>query len=145
MIRAVFGCSGGDNGSGGVKGGRSGGSYRSSRNCDSRGSYSGSGDSSGVNLDRLSITGHAGYAHSGQDIVCAAVSSAVQLTANLLTENFGLPAEIAAEDNLIFIGRGRTGERDLDTFYRVMEGLRTHLQLIAENYPGTIKITYTEV
>jgi len=118
MIRAVFGCSGGGGGDNG---------------------------SSGVNLDRLSITGHAGYAHSGQDIVCAAVSSAVQLTANLLTENFGLPAEIAAEDNLIFIGRGRTGEKDLDTFYRVMEGLRTHLQLIAENYPGTIKITYTEV
>ena len=34
------------------------------------------------------ISGHAGFAESGYDIVCASVSSAVQLTANNITEIF---------------------------------------------------------
>ena len=31
------------------------------------------------------ISGHAGYADKGEDIVCASVSSAVQLVANTIT------------------------------------------------------------
>ena len=40
----------------------------------------------------FSVSGHAGYADSGKDIVCAAVSSAVQLTANGITVVLHCPA-----------------------------------------------------
>ena len=41
------------------------------------------------------VTGHAGYAESGSDIVCAGVTTAVQLVANGITECAGIIAEVA--------------------------------------------------
>ena len=43
------------------------------------------------------VSGHAGYDMFGKDIVCAGVSSAVMMTANLVTEIFGFEAEVSAE------------------------------------------------
>ncbi|MFQ8600843.1 MAG: ribosomal-processing cysteine protease Prp [Oscillospiraceae bacterium] len=40
------------------------------------------------------ISGHAGYAGHGRDIVCASVSSAVMLTANAVTEVAGIDADV---------------------------------------------------
>ena len=54
-------------------------------------------------LTGVSVSGHAGYADAGQDVICASVSASVQLTANLLTEIYQLPAEIAVEENCISI------------------------------------------
>ena len=42
------------------------------------------------------VSGHAGYDESGRDIVCAGVSSAVMMTANLITEIFRFEAEVSA-------------------------------------------------
>ena len=50
---------------------------------------------SGQKFKAFSIEGHAGYADAGRDIVCASVTSAVQLTANAITEQFGEKAEVA--------------------------------------------------
>ena len=41
---------------------------------------------SGELLTSFSVSGHAGYDDYGHDIVCASVTSAVQLTANGITE-----------------------------------------------------------
>ena len=40
------------------------------------------------------IKGHAGYDDNGKDIVCASVSSAVQLVANTITEVLKIKAEV---------------------------------------------------
>ena len=37
-------------------------------------------------LVAFDVSGHAGFANAGEDIVCAGVSSALQLTANGITE-----------------------------------------------------------
>ena len=42
------------------------------------------------------VSGHAEYDESGRDIVCAGVSSAVMMTANLITEIFRFEAEVSA-------------------------------------------------
>jgi len=84
-----------------------------------------------------SVKGHAGFADAGQDIVCAAVSSAVQLTANLITETFQEQADISADDNLIKIS---LKQPDSGNASSLLEGLFTHLQCISEDYPKTIKI-----
>ena len=44
------------------------------------------------------VKGHAGFAESGQDIVCASVTSAVQMAANGLTECAGLPADLSVHE-----------------------------------------------
>lgn len=47
----------------------------------------------------FSISGHAGYGTEGNDIVCAAVTSAVELTCNTITEFFGAAAEVSVFEN----------------------------------------------
>ena len=78
------------------------------------------------------VSGHAGYAPAGEDVVCAAVSSAVQLTANALTEVLGTDAGIDVSENSVSIVRGNGA-------------LGLGLGLLAEEYPGTIKVTISEV
>lgn len=88
----------------------------------------------------VSITGHAGYADAGGDIVCAAVSSAVQYATILITESFGEADEEFAEDNLLTVRLKSPGQG-----FRILDGLRQHLQFLSEDYPGTIQIEITEV
>lgn len=89
-----------------------------------------------------SIKGHADYADIGQDIICSAVSSAVQLTANLITESFHEQAEISAGNNNIEIclKQPHTGNGAV-----ILDGLFVHLQCISEEYPDNIKIQVLEV
>lgn len=91
-------------------------------------------------LCRCSVKGHAGYAEHGQDIVCAAVSSAVQLTANLLTETFREDAQVSAKGDTVNI---RTGGSEISA--KLLEALYVHLQCISEEFPDTIKFEFTEV
>lgn len=89
----------------------------------------------------VSVTGHAGYADAGEDIVCASVSSAVQLSANLITDTFREKAKVTAGDNLISIAlREKSGNG-----YAVLSGLCDHLRYLSEDYPNTITIEITEV
>ena len=88
------------------------------------------------------ISGHAGYADAGKDIVCAAVSSAVQYATVLITEVFHEPDVESAHDNVTAV---RLSEPEHGQGSRVLEGLLMHLQFLSEDYPGTIHITFTEV
>ncbi len=47
----------------------------------------------------FSISGHAGYGTEGNDIVCAAITSAVELTCNTVTEFFGADAVAEVFEN----------------------------------------------
>ena len=92
-------------------------------------------------LSRFRVSGHAGYAPAGEDIVCASVSSAVQLTANGITEVLGVGARVSA--------RGERVSLQLDApsapAAAFLEALRLHLSLLAEEYPDYIQITCSEV
>lgn len=89
------------------------------------------------NFTGFHISGHSGYADSGSDIVCASVSSAVQLSANLITESFNVPADISAENN-VFELRVKNPDKNSEA---ILNMLRCHLKFIAEEFPKTIKIT----
>lgn len=84
-----------------------------------------------------SVKGHAGFADAGHDIVCAAVSSAVQLTANLITESFHESADVSADNNKIILSLKypESGSASL-----LLEGLFMHLQYLSEDYPNTITL-----
>lgn len=92
-------------------------------------------------LKGFSISGHAGYAENGYDIVCAAVSSAVEFTVNLITEGYSIPAEVNAVDDKVICIIESSDENS----EKILKMLNVHLGFISEEFPKTIKITTTEV
>lgn len=84
------------------------------------------------------VTGHAGGQY-GQDIVCAGVSSAVMLTINTLTEFFLSDCSVRIEENVAAL---RLGSYNNDADGRALiYSLKTHLQLLSEDYGGITVIT----
>lgn len=85
----------------------------------------------------FTLKGHAGAAECGQDIVCAAVSSAAYMAVNTMTEILG--AEVTADVRDGFMKISLCGENDAAS--DMIAGLRLHLKTLAEDYPDFIKIT----
>ncbi|MCI8600226.1 MAG: ribosomal-processing cysteine protease Prp [Oscillospiraceae bacterium] len=90
----------------------------------------------------FSVSGHAGYASEGRDIVCAAVSSAVQLTANGITEILAQKAGVQADGNAVTLTLGACPNSGAEAF---IQALKLHLELLREEYPQNIQITCSEV
>jgi hypothetical protein len=95
-------------------------------------------ESKGI-LTGFSFSGHSGYAEAGKDVACAAVSSAVQLTANML-EEFGYSPDVKVGDNIIECSVAPNKDAA-----RMFEQLRLHFEAILEEFPNTINITISEV
>ena len=88
------------------------------------------------------VQGHAGYAEQGRDIVCAAVSSAVYLTANTLTEVCGCRAEIQESEGRLSVVLTSGEEAAAQV---TLKGLRLHLEGLQAQYPTYIQLQLTEV
>lgn len=97
--------------------------------------------SEGGNLAGFSISGHSLFDERGRDIVCAAVSSAVQLTANGISEILKENPSVEIEQNHINLKLAKTSQ----AASAFLEAFRLHLKLLAEDYPNTIEITVLEV
>ncbi len=89
------------------------------------------------------ITGHSDATPDGPEVICAGVSSAAYMTANLITEVLGLDPELSAEDGDMYL-RLQT-EQEAVRCHDIMQGLRLHLSSLAEQYPKYIKLSYSEV
>ncbi len=92
-------------------------------------------------LSGFKVSGHAGYADAGQDIVCASVSSSLQLAANLITENFGIKADVEVGQNVITL-------KVVDTCSeasKILDGFKTHLELVSKEFKNMITIKISEV
>lgn len=90
-------------------------------------------------LKGFELSGHAGFAESGRDVACAAVSSAVQLTVNILDE-FGCKPDVQVGEDVIRCMTSGTSEAS-----RLLDRLKEHFEAILEEFPETIKITISEV
>ena len=92
-------------------------------------------------LTGFRISGHAGAGAAGEDIVCAAVSSAAYMTANTITDILHIPAHITVEDGLMEM----TISHGVEASQTVLSGLRLHLQALQDQYPKRIQLMNTEV
>lgn len=90
----------------------------------------------------IEVSGHSGYDRSGRDIVCAAVSSAVQMAANGITEILGISAEVSAHEDTVSILLPENCERAGTSF---LEALLLHLKILTEEYGDHIHIIEMEV
>ena len=91
----------------------------------------------------FSVMDHSGYDEEGEDIVCAAVSSAVQLTANGITEIAGAEAEITADEETARITLKTDPENDAAQI--LLASFALHMEIMSEDYKENIKLCILEV
>ena len=96
--------------------------------------------SRGDMLLSVDLLGHAGYAEEGEDIVCAAISSAVMLTHALLFDVQKLPVDTLIEDEgahiRITLPQGAGMIRGQDALH----ALRLHLTELEQTYPEFLSV-----
>ncbi len=87
-------------------------------------------------INGFKIKGHSGSAETGEDVICAFVSSAAYMTANTLTDVMNIKADTKVSDGYMsFKVRSNLSEAQ-----QILEGLRLHLEGLAGDYPDNIKV-----
>ena len=87
--------------------------------------------------------GHSGYAEAGEDIVCAAITSAIRLVDATINDVLGLAASVKVKENEALIslrlpgGLGPTAE---STCQAVLTGLMVYLAQLHDEYPENIEV-----
>lgn len=90
------------------------------------------------------ITGHSGFAESGSDIVCSAISSAAYMTANTVTEVIKVSAEIdvnEADGGMLL----RVFQKDATACRDILQGFKLHMLALEEQYSDYMIVNNTEV
>lgn len=90
------------------------------------------------------ISGHSGYAESGKDIVCAAVSSAAYMTINTITDVLGITADVNVNEDIGHM-QAIINKKDAFACSDILKGFKMHLLLLEEIYSPNIKVSYVEV
>ena len=90
----------------------------------------------GESFSGFSFSGHAGYGTEGNDIVCAAITSAVELTCNTITEFFGADASVEELENEVRL----TMNEESVPARQLLESLYLHIKNIADEH-SKIKLT----
>ena len=67
---------------------------------------------------------------------------AVQMTANALTEVLKLKADVSVGENVIQV---KLSKQDAQKGQSFLQALLLHLNILAEDYEGTIKVNLSEV
>ena len=87
----------------------------------------------------FSVKDHACFADAGYDICCASVSSAVMVTANTITEFFGIDSEVSVNNEVGEVVLKVKSEND-ENADKIISGLLFHINEISKEFPGYIKI-----
>ncbi len=91
----------------------------------------------------FAINGHDTPDDSGVSLLCAAVSSAVYLTVNTVTDIGGVkPLVLETADGLMTL---RLRQEDAQACAMVLAGLRLHLEALAAENETIISVNITEV
>ena len=99
--------------------------------------------SEGSRVTGFEVKGHSGYAPEGEDIVCAAVTSAVRLVECAVNDVLGLEASVKVKEKDASIslklpsGLGQTNESTCQT---LLVALMVHFVQLAEEYPDNITV-----
>jgi uncharacterized protein YsxB (DUF464 family) len=97
-------------------------------------------------LSRMNLSGHAGYALSGADPACAAVTLMARTTARLIASRTGWTVEGDAPEpgNLSLAIKRRPGDTD-EWLRGVTDTLMLALADIDEEFPGAITVSLEEI
>ena len=99
--------------------------------------------SEGSRITGLELQGHSGYAPRGEDIVCAALTSAVRLAECAVNDVLGLEAPVKVRDKDAYLSLKLPkaleagSERVCQT---LLAALLVHCVQLAEEYPENISV-----
>ena len=99
--------------------------------------------SEGSRIVSFEVKGHSGYAPEGEDIVCAAVTSAVRLTECMINEVLGLEASVKVREKEASITLklpAKLGQTNESSCQAIMAALMVHFVQLAEEYPDHISV-----
>ena len=88
-------------------------------------------------------TGHSGYGQEGEDIVCAAVTSAVRLVEATVNDVMGLCASVKVCEKTVTISfrlPGSLGPTAENTCQNLLTGLMVYLSQLRDEYPDNIEV-----
>ncbi|MEA5059543.1 MAG: ribosomal-processing cysteine protease Prp [Candidatus Pelethousia sp.] len=90
--------------------------------------------------------GHTGFASSGSDIVCSAISALTTAAANGITEILHLPAAVETGDGWLYaMLEEQVAGQDLEKARIILDTMALGLASIAETYGDSIKIIERKV
>ena len=93
------------------------------------------------------VKGHSGYANSGADIVCAAVSSVTELAINIL-ESFSVDFKLDIREDsayvLLEIVQNESNFSKREIIENIVGGYAGYLKQLSGEYPTNIKCILTE-
>ena len=103
-------------------------------------------------ISKFTVQGHSGYAEAGSDIVCAAVSSAVELAVNIIAEELAIPVTVSADEEsaAVTLELSRESEKALSSekkrfaYCGVLNAFEAQMRRLAEEYPKNIKIIVSD-
>ena len=97
----------------------------------------------GDRITGFEVKGHSGYAPAGEDIVCAAVTSAVRLVECAVNDVLGLEASVRVREKDASItlklpgGLSQTNESTCQT---LLAALMVHMVQLHEEYPDNLSV-----
>ena len=87
--------------------------------------------------------GHSGYAEEGEDIVCAAITSAIRLVESTVNDVLGLAASVKVNEETTTISfrlPGGLSETDEHTCQNLLTGLMVYFTELRDEFPENIEI-----
>ena len=95
----------------------------------------------GDRITGFSISGHSGYAESGQDIVCAAISAVVTMAEATINDVCGAKAKVRVKDEQARITLTLPVSCDEEeTVQAVLAGMMITLAGMRDDYPDYIEV-----
>ena len=89
----------------------------------------------------FTVSGHSGYAEAGQDIVCAAISTAVTMAEATINDVCGAKAKVRVKEDDARITLTLPASCDEEeTVQAVLSGLMLTLISLREDYPDYIEV-----
>ena len=102
----------------------------------------------GERITGFTVAGHSGLAPSGEDILCAAVTSAVRLTECAVNDVLGLGAAVKVKEKDASISLklpGGLGQTNESTCQTLLTALMVYCVQLHEEYPENIIVLDMEV
>ena len=97
----------------------------------------------GSRIVGFEVKGHSGYADEGEDIVCAAVTSAVRLCECTINDVLGLEASVKVREKGASISLklpGGLGQTNESTCQALLTALMVYFTELHEEYPENISV-----
>ena len=95
----------------------------------------------GDRITGFSVSGHSGYAESGSDIVCAAISAVVTMAEATINEVCGAKAKVRVkdEDARVTLTLPTSCDEE-DAVQAVLAGMMLTLSALRDDYPDYIEV-----